>query len=661
MQSIGSHPGSHWRLPRLNSHCGAVRAAMLQIPLFVLAVVSLLAGGCSFSTTTTRTVTLNSEWRDSGDPVRHTNLGGAWRTADGSYGAVQVDVSLMQDQTAWVQVQKQQVESVETLTPDSGDTTAYVLLDCLLFRWLVQPVMLIAMPVVAIENDDPTYLYAFMPFDFFGRIFGHGLSHSNRDIAGTTPDGMKDNYAYNFLDFFGWFLPGYPTFIREVDIEEVPTEGPHPEPRWVVDDGAISSPGGRSFAVAAAASTSASSRTPAGRTRSIEKEKLPAATIAADYEVRLPDGRAVPITVAQDGTARAVLSDYLSDKVAADRMELQVVRKSTGKAVASASYKGSDFNRPASLASTRPSTIAVAPPPTTPQPATAGAPPAPAVPIPANLTGSLQAPRIPSAVGRLSAADSGKVLSENRWRALLIGITGYKNVGYNLGTPVNDVTRLAQVLSRDYGFEVEALPDDRASRRGIRQALQRYAESVGPQDNVLILFSGHGYMKNDVGYWLPWDADDSDDGFANAEVKDIIDSMRARRVLLISDSCYAGSFLTRESPAGGGAPQPTSDPGISSRVSQLVAGNHRQSREVIAAGNIEPVRDRGTGMCRDHSPFACAIISALEAVPRGGVLTANDLYVDVYSQVRTGRSYTQRPQRSTMQDHAGGEYFFLRR
>ncbi|MDW8205952.1 MAG: caspase family protein, partial [Cytophagales bacterium] len=65
-----------------------------------------------------------------------------------------------------------------------------------------------------------------------------------------------------------------------------------------------------------------------------------------------------------------------------------------------------------------------------------------------------------------------------------------------LGQPVQEAQQIAQILRDDYGFVTEVVPD--ATKEKILAKLEEYASKAAlkaPDAQLLIYFSGHGYMR----------------------------------------------------------------------------------------------------------------------------------------------------------------------
>ncbi|EFK05401.1 caspase domain protein [delta proteobacterium NaphS2] len=196
--------------------------------------------------------------------------------------------------------------------------------------------------------------------------------------------------------------------------------------------------------------------------------------------------------------------------------------------------------------------------------------------------------------------ESGKL---GEYKALIIGINDYKGPRIpDLETPINDATVLAKVLKEKYGFKVRLLLDREATKEAIYKGLRNLAASTKPSDSVLIYFAGHGDLDrtyND-GWWIPADAKGGNPVtyFDNVQVQKAMRSMKARHVLLISDSCYSGTLFGKA----------RSLPHVIDDKYYMSLYNEK-SRWGMTSGNKTPVSDQGTG---GHSVFAYQLIKELE-------------------------------------------------
>ena len=214
--------------------------------------------------------------------------------------------------------------------------------------------------------------------------------------------------------------------------------------------------------------------------------------------------------------------------------------------------------------------------------------------------------------------------------ALVIGINNYQNLP-KLETPVSDALAIKQVLESRYGFQVQLLTDP--PRYQILAALSEYRSKLHENDSLLVYYAGHGQYDAEAlkGYWLPVDAERDVD--ANWIIADDITSrvraFQARHVLVVSDSCYAGT-LTRSI---GSTLRPL-DP--TRYLEKMQAG---RSRNLMASGGNEPVVDGGAP---GHSIFANALLMGLTGMDEDA-FTAMDLF-NTFVQRRVVGSSDQIPQ-----------------
>lgn len=271
-------------------------------------------------------------------------------------------------------------------------------------------------------------------------------------------------------------------------------------------------------------------------------------------------------------------------------------------------------------------------------------------------------PRPPQLAGKLSGADLAGITGQESWRCMLIGIADYRRAGAShpdLGTPTNDVLNLKALLEQQYGFESSTvLLNGQATMQGIRKGFWELHKACQPNDNVLIFYAGHGTLApNGAGQWVCADGTE----LSNAEIKDVIQRLPARRVLLISDSCFSGEFVKRELRIAYGPEAEIQ--AVTHEISQKIVQNKALGRQVITSGQLAPVNDRGQGFCQDHSPFTCQLLIALrDAAQPGAVIGTTDLHTFISDALsRQGLSEGQMPQRGVLDGDGGGEYYFVRR
>ncbi|MCX7149342.1 MAG: caspase family protein [Rhodocyclales bacterium] len=227
--------------------------------------------------------------------------------------------------------------------------------------------------------------------------------------------------------------------------------------------------------------------------------------------------------------------------------------------------------------------------------------------------------------------------------AILVGNNAYAAPIPALDTPIADVSQIASVLQTRFGFETKIVKD--AGKAKLIESLNSIAAEAKPEDAVLLMYAGHGYLMEDIkmGYWIPVDASvkTAQGWISNSDISKLLLAIRARQLILISDSCYSGS-LTKEQ--------------------KVVQGKEIKAEEILkqrsvlvfSSGADEPVSDEGKD---GHSIFAWNLIKTLQST---GSLTAG---AQIWSVVSKGvtREYPQQPQYGAVVSAGhteGGDFLF---
>jgi len=239
--------------------------------------------------------------------------------------------------------------------------------------------------------------------------------------------------------------------------------------------------------------------------------------------------------------------------------------------------------------------------------------------------------------------------------AVIIGNNTYQDPSYQtLKSAASDATAVSQVLKARYGFQTSLLLN--ASRLEILTALNTMREKLGPDDNLLIYYAGHGELQGRQGYWIPVDAKDNTAStwISNAAISDILTTIKSRHVLVVADSCYSGTMTRAAVPVFDLAAM--SPDKWSAWVGKMTSG---KSRTALTSGGVQPVPDTGSGQ---HSYFTRAFLNALQDNNR--MLEAQRLYREVSSSLALAAidsPIAQSPGYSPIQfaGHESGDFFFV--
>jgi hypothetical protein len=248
-----------------------------------------------------------------------------------------------------------------------------------------------------------------------------------------------------------------------------------------------------------------------------------------------------------------------------------------------------------------------------------------------------------------------------KYYALIIGNQDYDKLE-DLGSPLRDAARAAKLLEEKYGFTVELLSN--VSNLQIMQALNQLNDVLTEDDNLLIYYAGHGSrIKSgdwESGYWLPVNADlppNDTRWVSNESITRHLSRLKAKRVLVMADSCYAGLL--------------SSAPGF------IFAGNNasyseeylkfvlpKKSRVLLTSGGDHPVLDNsGQGkLGKGHSVFASALLEQLENNQK--IMSGSELFLNIRDEVKRAANAVgvkQTPEFKTIKGagHEAGSFFFI--
>jgi Caspase domain len=194
------------------------------------------------------------------------------------------------------------------------------------------------------------------------------------------------------------------------------------------------------------------------------------------------------------------------------------------------------------------------------------------------------------------------------YHALVIGIDEY-DAWPNLRFAERDANRIADVLESKYGFEprhVTRLVGENATRSKVLNTLRTKLQAMTERDNLLIYYAGHGQLDSitEKGYWVPVDGglDDVTSWIPFSELTELLSatSVKAKNVILLTDSCYGGAMRAGKTP---GLPEPSAEQ-MERYYADLAKRASKRSRQVAASGGYEQVPD--------ESMFAMLLTNALE-------------------------------------------------
>lgn len=216
-------------------------------------------------------------------------------------------------------------------------------------------------------------------------------------------------------------------------------------------------------------------------------------------------------------------------------------------------------------------------------------------------------------------ASDKKIKMKGNLFAFLVGINRYEHFE-NLSTPIRDIYKIGQVLEQKFNAQTTYL--ENPTRRDITSEMNTLRKKLTPNDSVIVYYAGHGHFDDDTGegYWLPKEAavDDDTDWVSNNYVLNKLKAFRANNVMLVADSCFSGSIITR------GVSLPQKEVGETILEKYL----NTPSRIAITSGGLKPVLDGGGN---GNSIFAESFAKILSSVLTP--MTSAELYLQVRDEV----------------------------
>lgn len=231
-------------------------------------------------------------------------------------------------------------------------------------------------------------------------------------------------------------------------------------------------------------------------------------------------------------------------------------------------------------------------------------------------------------------------------KLIAIAIDEYKDPNIpNLNNCWNDINSLLQTLTSHYYEEPEIIlfnKPEQTTLSYLHRELNQELRNTLKQDNILIMYAGHGEYNSDLGvnYWYCSDSkyDDPTTWFDIRNLLDFFRASAAQQIALISDSCFSGAIF--ENSRGGG-------------VSALTK---KRSRQALTSGGIETVSDGSA----KNSPFNIALTTVLENF-KDSTLTFGSLSEEVITLFSSNLKQTPQYGSLTQADHQGGTYIFPRK
>ena len=208
--------------------------------------------------------------------------------------------------------------------------------------------------------------------------------------------------------------------------------------------------------------------------------------------------------------------------------------------------------------------------------------------------------------------------------AVIVGVASYSHMPMLRYTD-DDAYRIYAFLKAPEGGavpdeQIRLLIDESATREAILKAMQDIFYKAGPNDLVLMYFSGHGLP----GTFLPIDYDGLRNQIRHEEVNMILRRSPAKLKLFIADACHSGSMVTARD---------GKQPLLQNYYSSLA--NAQAGTALIMSSKSEETSLEASGL--RQGVFSYFLIRGLKGegdVNDDGIVSLQELYDFVFSNVR---------------------------
>jgi len=249
--------------------------------------------------------------------------------------------------------------------------------------------------------------------------------------------------------------------------------------------------------------------------------------------------------------------------------------------------------------------------------------------------------------GEVEIVGAQNVAAQGKQWAVFIAIDEYREQ-QPLLYPVKDAKEIKNILLEHYFIdEVRELYNKDATAAAIRRLFIELQEKTGINDSVFIFHAGHGINeeKTKTSAWIPYDAGkdivEQNNWLSHKQLRSLLDSVRAKHVFLISDSCYSGDLLDAKR-------------GTIETITNYPSAYNAVSRQAMSSGASEQVAD--------ESEFASRLKSTLLRTETPYITP--DTLLSQIKDARTTRDLLTQPLLAVIpgsQHQLGGSFLFFRK
>lgn len=118
-----------------------------------------------------------------------------------------------------------------------------------------------------------------------------------------------------------------------------------------------------------------------------------------------------------------------------------------------------------------------------------------------------------------------------------------------LSNCVDDARDLIEVLTHKYRFDpanITTYFNEAATEKNITEILRNLRDKVKEEDSLVIYFSGHGEIDDDIGFWVPVEANVGEyHQFIHTDIiRRYLDKINSFHTFMIVDACFSGALFS---------------------------------------------------------------------------------------------------------------------
>jgi hypothetical protein len=225
-------------------------------------------------------------------------------------------------------------------------------------------------------------------------------------------------------------------------------------------------------------------------------------------------------------------------------------------------------------------------------------------------------------------------------RAVVIGISKYKDESMNLGAATADAQLVKEYLVSKDGLnipddKIKFISDNDATRANVLKAIKDIFSKSGENDLLILYFAGHGWAEDKEMYFLTHDADKENiptTALTQKDVQKALGEAPAKRQIFIADACHSGAmslaYMTYVSNASDAFPVSRNVDPRSNVIKRIIGSS--TGLAVMTAASANQLSQEGPEWGGGHGIFTWTLMQGLKGeadLNKDRVITMNEAFI----------------------------------